>query len=120
MSEEKISECCEVNEVHEELLKIVKEKMPSEETIFDLAELFKIFGDTTRMRILFVLFEAEACGCDLAVALNMTTSAVSHQLSILKRNKLVKSRREGKVVYYSLADEHVETIVSQGMSHVRE
>lgn len=120
MNKENNNECCEVNEVHEELLKIVREKMPPEETIFDLAELFKIFGDTTRMRILFVLFEAEVCGCDLAAALNMTTSAVSHQLSILKRNKLVKSRRDGKIVYYSLADEHVETIVSQGMSHVLE
>ena len=111
---------CEQNEVHEELLRIVDEKMPDEETLFDLAELFKIFGDTTRIRILFVLFEAEVCVCDLAKALNMTTSAISHQLNILKRNKLVKSRREGKSVYYSLADDHVRTIVSQGLDHINE
>ena len=86
----------------------------------DLAELFKVFGDSTRIRILFVLFEAEVCVCDLAEALNMTQSAISHQLSILKRNKLVKSRREGKSMFYSLADDHVRTIVSQGMEHIEE
>ena len=86
----------------------------------DLAELFKVFGDSTRIRILFVLFEAEVCVCDLAEALSMTQSAISHQLSILKRNKLVKSRREGKSMFYSLADDHVRTIVSQGMEHIEE
>jgi len=113
-------ERCENSEVHEELLKIVREKMPSEESLYDLTELFKIFGDSTRIRILFVLFEAEVCVCDLATALNMTTSAISHQLKILKSNKLVKSRREGKSVFYSLADEHVRTIVSSGMEHIEE
>lgn len=82
------------HEVHENLLKIVNEKMPEETELYDLAELFKVFGDSTRMRILFVLFEAEVCVCDLAEALNMTQSAISHQLRILKQNKLVKSRRE--------------------------
>ena len=111
---------CETSEVHEDLLRVVNEKMPSEESLYDLAELFKIFGDSTRIRILFVLFEAEVCVCDLAQALNMTTSAISHQLKILRVNKLVKTRREGKSVFYSLADEHVRTIVSQGMEHISE
>ena len=96
-------EVCDSCEVHENLLKIVNEKMPEETELYDLAELFKVFGDSTRMRILFVLFEAEVCVCDLAEALNMTQSAISHQLRILKQNKLVKSRREGKSVFYSLA-----------------
>ena len=87
---------CEETEVHEELLRIVQEKLPKEEELYDLAELYKVFGDSTRIRILFVLFEAEVCVCDLAAALQMTQSAISHQLRILKQNKLVKSRREGK------------------------
>ncbi len=111
---------CETVEVHEELLRIVNEKLPDEESLYDLAELFKIFGDSTRIRILFVLFEAEVCVCDLAEALHMTDSAVSHQLGILKRNKLVKSRRSGKSVFSSLADSHVRTIISQGMEHLEE
>lgn len=111
---------CESVEVHEELLKIVDEKLPEEEELYDLAELFKVFGDSTRIRILFVLFEAEVCVCDLAQALNMTQSAVSHQLRILKQNKLVKSRREGKSVFYSLADDHVRSIIDQGREHIEE
>ena len=111
---------CEVQEIHRDALKTVAEKLPPEEHLLDLAELFKIFGDTTRIRILFVLFEAEVCVCDLAEALRMTQSAVSHQLGILKRSKLVKSRREGKSVFYSLADEHVRTIIGQGMEHISE
>ena len=117
---EREADCCETEEVHEELLKIVREKLPPEENLLDLAELFKVFGDSTRIRILFVLFEAEVCVCDLAQALNMTQSAISHRLKILKRSKLVKSRREGKSVFYSLADDHVRTIVSQGMDHIEE
>ncbi|MBR1813140.1 MAG: winged helix-turn-helix transcriptional regulator [Lachnospiraceae bacterium] len=113
-------DCCEVTEVHEDLLKVVREKMPSEDELYDLAELFKIFGDSTRIRILFVLLEAEVCVCDLAEALSMTQSAVSHQLRILKASKLVKSRREGKTVYYSLADDHVLSIISQGLEHIEE
>ena len=111
---------CDGAEVHEELLKIVKEKMPEETELYDLAELFKVFGDSTRIRILFVLFETEVCVCDLAQALNMTQSAISHQLKILKQNKLVKSRREGKSVFYSLADDHVRTIIAQGREHIEE
>ncbi len=116
----KKAECCEANEVHEDLLKTVREKMPGEDELFDLAELFKIFGDSTRIRILFVLLEAEVCVCDMAAALNMTQSAVSHQLAILKKSKLVKTRREGKSIFYSLADEHVVSIISQGMEHITE
>ena len=113
-------ECCECNEVHEELLKIVNETMPEETELYDLAELFKVFGDSTRIRILFVLFEAEVCVCDLSKVLNMTQSAISHQLRILKQNKLVNSRREGKSVFYSLADGHVRTIIAQGREHIEE
>lgn len=112
--------CCESVEIHGELLKIVNEKMPEETELYDLAELFKVFGDSTRIRILFVLFEAEVCVCDLAEALHMTQSAISHQLKILKQNKLVKSRREGKSVFYSLADDHVCTIIAQGREHIEE
>lgn len=114
------AECCEVVEVHEDLLKIVNETMPDETVLYDLAELFKVFGDSTRIRILYVLFEAEVCVCDLAQALNMTQSAISHQLRILKNSKLVKCRREGKSVFYSLADDHVRTIIAQGRVHVEE
>ena len=113
-------EICESCEVHENLLKIVNETIPAETELYDLAELFKIFGDSTRIRILYVLFEAEVCVCDLAEALNMTQSAISHQLRILKQNKLVKSRREGKSMFYSLADDHVRTIIDQGREHIEE
>ena len=113
-------ECCDQVEVHEELLSAVREQMPQEEMLYDLAELFKVFGDSTRIRILFVLFEAEVCVCDLAEALGMTQSAVSHQLRILKQSKLVKARREGKSIFYSLADGHVRAIINQGLEHVNE
>ena len=113
-------ECCDCNEIHEDLLKIVNDTMPEETELYDLAELFKVFGDSTRIRILFVLFEAEVCVCDLAKVLNMTQSALSHQLRILKANKLVNSRREGKSVFYSLADGHVRTIIAQGREHIEE
>ena len=118
--EERKDEVCDGFEVHEDLLKIVNETLPEETELYDLAELFKVFGDSTRIRILFVLFEAEVCVCDLAKALNMTQSAISHQLRILKQNKLVKSRREGKSIFYSLADEHVRTIIDQGREHIEE
>ena len=113
-------ECCDCNEIHEDLLKIVNDTMPEETELYDLAKLFKVFGDSTRIRILFVLFEAEVCVCDLAKVLNMTQSAISHQLRILKANKLVNSRREGKSVFYSLADGHVRTIIAQGREHIEE
>lgn len=104
----------------EALRKRVLEEMPDEESLYDLAELFKVFGDTTRIRILYVLFEAEMCVCDIAGILNMTQSAISHQLRVLKQARLVRNRREGKQIYYSLADDHVRTIIGQGMDHVNE
>ena len=113
-------ECCSEECVHEDLLKIVNDTMPEETELYDLAELFKVFWDSTRIRILFVLFEAEVCVCDLAEALHMTQSAISHQLRILKQNKLVNSRREGKSIFYSLADGHVRTIIAQGREHIEE
>lgn len=112
--------CCETVEVHEDLLRIVEQTMPEETELYDLAELFKVFGDSTRIRILFVLSSAEVCVCDLARVLNMTQSAISHQLRILKQNKLVKSRRKGKSIFYSLADGHVSTIIAQGRDHIEE
>ena len=113
-------EVCDHEEVHSDLVKLVNETMPDENKLYDLAELFKTFGDSTRIRILFVLFEAEVCVCDLAETLHMTQSAISHQLKILKQNKLIKSRREGKSIFYSLADNHVKTIIAQGMDHIEE
>lgn len=120
MAEIKESLCCDTEEIHEELLKIVDETMPDETELDSLAELFKVFGDPTRIRILFVLFETEVCVCDLARALNMTQSAVSHQLRILKQSRLVKNRREGKSMFYSLADDHVRTMIAQGREHILE
>lgn len=113
-------ERCDETCIHSELLKIVNEKMPEETQLYDLSELFKVFGDSTRIKILFVLFESEVCVCDLAEALNVTQSAISHQLKILKQSKLVRSRREGKSVFYSLADGHVRTIIAQGLEHILE
>ena len=113
-------DCCDTYQVHDDLLKTVNEKMPEESELQDLADLFKVFGDFTRIRILFVLFEAEVCVCDLAEALDMTQSAISHQLKILKQARLVKSRREGTSVFYSLADGHVRTIIAQGRDHIEE
>lgn len=94
--------------------------LPSETDLYDLAELFKVFGDSTRIRILFVLFEKEESVGEIADALGMNQSAISHQLKILKQNKLVKARREGKQMYYSLADQHVKAIIEMGLEHVEE
>ena len=114
------AEACEYMHAHPELIARVRAEMPAEEALYDLAELYKVFGDSTRIKILYVLFEAEVCVCDLAQCLNMTVSAISHQLRVLKQSRLVKSRREGKTVFYSLADEHVRTILGQGMEHIEE
>lgn len=94
--------------------------MPKEELLVDLASFYKVFGDTTRIKILYVLLESEVCVCDLAELLDMTQSAISHQLRVLKQMKLVKNRRDGKTVYYSLADGHIQSIISQGMEHIQE
>ena len=113
-------ECCESLEVHEDLLKIVNDTMPEENELYDLAELFKVFGDSTRIKILYALFESELCVNDIATLLGITQTAASHQLRVLKVNKLVKSRKEGKMIFYSLSDEHVTKIISQGMEHIEE
>ena len=111
---------CDCTVIHEELVEQVKKNMPLEETLYDLAELFKVFGDSTRVKILWALDEAEMCVCDIAVLLNMTQSAISHQLRVLKQARLVKNRREGKVVYYSLDDNHVKSIFDQALIHIKE
>ena len=105
---------------HEAILQKVRRDLPTDELLCDLADLFKIFGDTTRMRILYALWESEMCVCALAEYLGMTQSAISHQLKILKQNNLVGNRRDGKTIYYFLADEHVRTIVTQGWDHLTE
>jgi DNA-binding transcriptional ArsR family regulator len=107
-------------EIHPEQIGQVVQEMPPEETLFDLAELFKIFGDSTRIKILYALFEAELCVCDIAEILNMSQSAISHQLRTIKQARLVKNRREGKTIYYSLADDHVKTIIGMAMEHLEE
>lgn len=111
---------CECTVIHEDIVNQVKMKMPEEECLYDLAELFKVFGDTTRIKILWALAESEMCVCDIAVLLNMSQSAISHQLRVLKQTRLVKNRREGKVVYYSLDDAHVKEIFEQGLIHINE
>ena len=113
-------ECCDFIHAHEDIVEKVRRELPGEDTLYDLTELFRIFGDSTRVRILYVLFEAEMCVCDIAQLLGMTQSAISHQLRALKNVRLVKSRREGKTVCDSLADDHVKTIIDQGLEHVRE
>ncbi len=113
-------ERCDEFCTHGELIRAVQPALPKEEHLYDLAELFKMFGDSTRIRILYVLFESEVCVCDIAEVLGMNQSAISHQLRLLKQAKLVKNRREGKTVYYSLADDHVRTIIDQGMEHIEE
>ena len=110
----------ELIHAHGDLVDKVNREMPDEEILYDLAELFKIFGDSTRIKILYVLFESEMCVYDIALLLHMTQSAISHQLRALKQSKLVKYRREGKTVFYSLAAGHVRTILGQGMEHVAE
>ena len=106
--------------INEETAEEIENKMPEESELYDLADLFKVFGDSTRIKILYVLFENEMCVYDIASILNMTQSAISHQLRILKQNRLVKFRKEGKTVLYTLADEHVFTILRQGIEHVEE
>jgi len=114
------TERCDCNVLHEDVVKMVKDKMPHDKDLYELAELFKIFGDTTRIKILSALFEEEMCVCDIAYLLNMTQSAISHQLRVLKQARLVKNRKDGKVVFYSLDDEHVKSIMDQGLIHVYE
>ncbi len=111
---------CEYMHIHEDIVSAVLKDMPDEETLYKLSELYKLFGDKTRIRILYVLLKREMCVCDIARLLNMTISAISHQLKILKQASLVKFRRDGKTVFYSLADDHVKTILNNGMEHIEE
>ena len=113
-------ECCDTVVVHEELVKAVHEKMPDEDKLYDLAELFKVFGDSTRIKILYALSQSEMCVCDIATLLQMGQSAISHQLRVLKQMRLVNFRRDGKTVFYSLSDGHIQTILAQGMEHISE
>lgn len=105
---------------HGEILRRVRQELPADELLSDLSDLFKLFGDTTRMKILFALLESEMCVCAIAELLGMTQSAISHQLRTLREADLVESRREGKTVYYHLADDHVRTIIAQGFDHLME
>lgn len=114
------NEICECTVIHQDIVHTVSAAMPEEEILYDVAELFKVFGDTTRIKILCTLFESEMCVCDMATVLNMSQSSISHQLRVLKNAKLVKNRKEGKVVYYSLSDDHVQRIFDQGLAHVTE
>lgn len=111
---------CDCHAMHQDIIDGVKKHMPEEEELYDLAELFKVFGDTTRVKILYALFASEMCVCDIACLLNMRQSAISHQLRVLKQVRLVKYRKCGKVVYYSLDDEHIKNIFDQGLSHITE
>lgn len=114
------ADTCDLVYVHEDIVKKVRGELPDEDALYDLTELFRLFGDSTRIRILYVLSASEMCVCDIAALLGMTQSAISHQLRALKNARLIKSRRDGKTVFYSLADGHVRTIIDQGMEHVSE
>lgn len=113
-------ESCNCTIIHEDIVTKVKESLPQEEVLYDLAELFKVFGDTTRIKIICSLFQSEMCVCDIAALLGMTQSSISHQLRVLKQARLVKYRKEGKVVYYSLDDDHIKNIFDYGLVHVTE
>lgn len=111
---------CEFMHIHDEIVSRVEQVMPDEQQLLDLSEFFKVFGDSTRIKILYVLSQSEMCVCDIATLLQMGQSAISHQLRILKQMRLVNFRREGKTVFYSLADSHIQTILNQGMEHIGE
>lgn len=113
-------EVCECTIIHKSKIDKVKKDMPKDEILYDLAEIFKVFGDTTRIKILCSLFEEEMCVCDIAAAVKMTQSAVSHQLRVLKQARLVKYRKDGKIAYYSLDDIHIKSIFNEGLNHVIE
>ncbi len=113
-------ERCDCTVIHDEVVNSVRKSMPDEESLYELAEIFKVFGDKTRIKILYALFASEMCVCDISALLNMTQSAISHQLRVLKQARLVKYRKDGKVVYYSLDDDHVKQIFDQGLNHITE
>lgn len=111
---------CTCPPIHEDLIKEVKRNMEKEETLYDTAELFKVFGDTTRIKIISALLNNEMCVCDIAHVINMTHSAVSHQLRILKQSRLVKASKKGKSVYYSLNDNHIKELLNIATIHIKE
>ena len=116
----KKNDICDCEVIHSDVVEKVKQTFPADEVIFDLADFFKIFGDPSRVKILYARDKNELCVCDISTLLNMTTSAVSHQLKALKNANLVASRREGKTIYYRLSDEHVKSIIAQGFEHITE
>ena len=119
--EQEVQECvCEFMHVHDEIVDKVERVMPQEQELLDLAEFFKVFGDSTRIKILYALSKSEMCVCDIATLLQMGQSAISHQLRVLKQMRLVNFRRDGKTVFYSLSDGHIQTILAQGMEHISE
>jgi ArsR family transcriptional regulator len=111
---------CDCEVIHPDIVEKVRKKMLKEEELYDLSDFFKVLGDSTRAKIMWALDENEMCVCDLAVLLNMTKSAISHQLKSLKQANLVKFKKEGKNVFYSLSDEHVKEIFEKGLEHIRE
>ncbi len=115
-----MEDICEINTIHQDIVNNVKNVMPQDDLIYDLAEFYKVFADSTRMKIIYALMENELCVCDIAAIVGTTQSAISHQLRILKQAKLVKYKKDGKVVYYSLDDEHIAEIVKKGREHIEE
>ena len=111
---------CDCNIIHENVVEAVRQEMPEEEKFMDLADTFKIFSDSTRIKILYALMQAEMCVCDISALIGMTKSSVSHQLRILRQSELVKCRKDGRIAYYSIADEHVRSIFNEGMIHISE
>ena len=115
-----VKDVCASPIIHFDIVRRAEKSLPSHEVLYEVADFFKIFGDSTRIKILWSLFFSEMCVCDMCAVLNMEQSAVSHQLRILKQSRLVKNRRDGKVVYYSLDDNHVKGIINQALEHVNE
>ena len=117
---EELAPACAFLHAHHSEVERVRAELPDEDRLIDLAEVYKVFGDSTRIKILYVLFESELCVCDIAALLGMTVSAISHQLRILRGAKLVNFRREGKTVFYTLADDHVRDIIEKALEHIKE
>jgi ArsR family transcriptional regulator, lead/cadmium/zinc/bismuth-responsive transcriptional repressor len=120
MDNNDIFEHCSITVIHGDVLKRVSGLIPEDEKLYELSELFKVLGDKTRVKIICALFASEMCVCDISALFNMSQSAISHQLRTLKQARLIKFRREGKIVYYSLDDEHVKLLFDCGLSHVKE
>ena len=120
MTKSNTAALCGAKHRHEDAIRLVAEHMPEEEALADMAELFKVFGDSTRIKILYILSKSELCVCDIAELLGLTQPAASYQLKVLKQARLVKNRRDGKTSYYALADEHVETIIGMAKEHLEE